>query len=130
MYAINHAATALLIKRKQPTALILPLLISVQLVEILWVIFNYLDWEHFSVSNGRLHLDFLPYSHSVFSVVVAALFHLLLSTGATRTGNLPLLFNWRFITLVIDGSFMKRTFVFHHFRIHQFGVWELLIIHF
>jgi hypothetical protein len=51
MYAINHAATALLIKKKQPTAPILLLLISVQLVEIFWVIFNYLGWEHFAVSN-------------------------------------------------------------------------------
>ena len=72
MYAINHAATALIIKKKQPTASLFLLLISVQLVELLWVIFNYLGWEYFSVSNGKLHLDFLPYSHSVFSGVLAA----------------------------------------------------------
>jgi hypothetical protein len=73
MYAINHAATALLIKKKVPTASTLLLLISVQFVEILWVIFNWLGWEHFSISNGRLHLDFLSYSHSLFSGVMLAL---------------------------------------------------------
>ena len=72
MYAINHAATALLIKKKQPSAPIFLLLISVQLVELLWVIFNYLHLEHFSIVSGKLHLDFLPYSHSVFSGMVAA----------------------------------------------------------
>jgi len=72
MYAINHAATALLIQKKEPKLPLLPLLISVQLVEILWVLFNYFGWEYFSVSGGRLHLDFLPYSHSIFSGLIAA----------------------------------------------------------
>ena len=35
------------------------LLISVKLVEILWVLFNYFGWEHYTISNGNLHLDFL-----------------------------------------------------------------------
>ncbi len=73
MYAINHAATALIIKKKQPAAPILLLLVSVQLVEVFWVLFNYLGWEYFTVTNGRVHLSFLPYSHSVFSGAVAAL---------------------------------------------------------
>jgi hypothetical protein len=72
MYAINHAATALLLQKKEPKLPLLPLLISVQLVEILWVLFNYFGWEYFSVSGGRLHLDFLPYSHSIFSGLIAA----------------------------------------------------------
>jgi len=72
MYAINHAATALLIKKNRPNLPLWPLLISVQLVEILWVLFNYMGIEHYSISGGRLHLDFLPYSHSIFSGVVAA----------------------------------------------------------
>jgi len=72
MYAINHAATALLLKKKDSTLPLLPLLISVQLVEILWVFFNYFGWEYFSVSGGKLHLDYLPYSHSILSGIVAA----------------------------------------------------------
>ncbi|MDV7697852.1 hypothetical protein N6B72_13060 [Chryseobacterium soli] len=73
MYAINHAATALLIKKKVPTAPMILLLVSVQLIELFWVLFNYLGWEHYSISGGKVHLDFLPYSHSVFGAVVAAL---------------------------------------------------------
>jgi len=72
MYAINHAATALLLRKKESKLPLFPLLIAVQFVEILWVLFNYLGWEHYSVSRGRLHLDFLPYSHSIFSGIAAA----------------------------------------------------------
>ena len=67
MYAINHAATALLLKKKQPAAPMWLLLLSVQLVEVFWVILSYFGFEHTSFSQGKLHLDFLPYSHSVFS---------------------------------------------------------------
>jgi hypothetical protein len=78
MYAIDHAATALLIKKRSPQAPLFLLLISVQLVELLWVFFNFSGIEYFSVSNGRLHLDFLPYSHSVVAGVVwAGLFYIL-----------------------------------------------------
>lgn len=73
MYAINHAATALLIKKNAPRLPLLPLLISVQFLEVCWVFFNYFGWEHFSISGGKVHLDFLPYSHSVFSGIVAAI---------------------------------------------------------
>jgi hypothetical protein len=72
MYAINHAATALLLTKKESKLPLLPLLISVQLVEIFWVLFNYIGWEHYSISGGKLHLGFLPYSHSIFSGIVAA----------------------------------------------------------
>jgi hypothetical protein len=40
MFAINHAATALVIKKKYPQAPMGLLLISVQLTELLWVVFN------------------------------------------------------------------------------------------
>jgi membrane-bound metal-dependent hydrolase YbcI (DUF457 family) len=73
MYAINHAATALLLKKKKPAVAIWPLLVSVQLVELLWIVFNFIGIEHFTVSNGKIHLDYLPWSHSVFSGVVIAL---------------------------------------------------------
>lgn len=82
MYAINHAATALLIKKNRPKLPLWPLLIAVQLVEMLWIIFNYMGIEHYAVLEGKLHLDFLPYSHSVFSgVVVAALSWIIIALG-------------------------------------------------
>ena len=45
MIAINHAATALLINKKCPGVPIIPVLLSVQLVEFLWVAFNLLGEE-------------------------------------------------------------------------------------
>src|SRR5262245_58857483 len=109
MYAINHAATALLIKKKQPTAPMLLLLISVQLVEIFWVIFNYLGWKHFSVSNGKLHLDFLPYSHSVFSGAVTAFVSFGIITWGYKNRNLAIAFSIGVLShIIIDMVFHEK----------------------
>lgn len=40
MFAINHAATALIVKSRYRDAPLIPLLVSVQVVELLWVAFN------------------------------------------------------------------------------------------
>jgi membrane-bound metal-dependent hydrolase YbcI (DUF457 family) len=72
MYAINHAATALVLKKNGPGINIRYLLVAVQLVELFWILFNYLGIEHYSITNGKVHLDYLPWSHSIFSVVVMA----------------------------------------------------------
>jgi len=92
MYAINHAATALILKKKEPTAPIWPLLISTQLVEILWVFFNYLGIEYFSIAGGRIHLDYLPYSHSVFSGVLIALLSYIIIRWGFKNKRLALVF--------------------------------------
>ncbi|MFC0771978.1 hypothetical protein [Terrimonas alba] len=127
MYAINHAATALLIKKKQPTAPVLLLLVSVQLVEIFWVIFNYLGWEHFSVSNGKLHLDFLPYSHSVFSGVVAAFISFAIINWAYKNQKLAIAFSIGVLShIIIDMIFHEKDI-----RLSPFSdtpVWGLGII--
>jgi hypothetical protein len=70
-YAISHASTALALKKKYPRVGLWPLLISVQAVELLWIAFTYLGIEHFRVAD-RIHLDFLPYSHSVLSGALLA----------------------------------------------------------
>jgi hypothetical protein len=72
LYAITHAATALVIKKDYPKAPMWPLLISVQLVELLWVAFTLTGLEHFTVTDDHVHLDFLPFSHSVGTAVVLA----------------------------------------------------------
>jgi hypothetical protein len=72
VYAVSHAATALPIKRQVSRAGLWPLLIAVQAIELLWVLFTYTNVEHIVVSNGRVHLGFLPYSHSVGSSVILA----------------------------------------------------------
>jgi membrane-bound metal-dependent hydrolase YbcI (DUF457 family) len=109
MYAINHAATALLIKKKQPDLPVLPLLISVQLVEILWIIFTYTGWEYFSVSNGKFHLDFLPYSHSLFSGVVCAFISFAIINWSYKNRKLAIAFAIGVLShVVIDMLFHKK----------------------
>jgi hypothetical protein len=60
------------LKRKFPRVGLWPLLISVQLVELLWIVFTYLGIEHFRATPDAIHLDFLPYSHSVFTGALLA----------------------------------------------------------
>ena len=77
MFAINHAATALVIKKYYPKTPLVWLLLSVQIVEILWVLLNFLGVEHTSteevVSSVKdIHLDYMPYSHSITSSVLFA----------------------------------------------------------
>jgi membrane-bound metal-dependent hydrolase YbcI (DUF457 family) len=77
MFAINHAATGLIIKKIYPDAPITAILVSVQLIEILWVVLNYLGIEKTTTENkvqsvSDVHLEYMPFSHSVVSTVVLA----------------------------------------------------------
>lgn len=77
MFAINHAATALIIKRRYPQVSLVWLLLSVQLVEMLWVLFNFLGIERTAtgavVNSVRdIHLAHMPWSHSLASSAVLA----------------------------------------------------------
>jgi hypothetical protein len=70
VFAIDHAATALLLKRRFPEQPIIPLLLSVQLMELIWVALNLLGLERTTTepsvqSVSDVHLAFMPYSHSV-----------------------------------------------------------------
>jgi hypothetical protein len=77
MFAIGHAATALLVKRRFPQAPMLWLLLSVQLMELLWLAFNYCGLERTTTgakveSVSDIHLLYMPYSHSIASGIVLA----------------------------------------------------------
>lgn len=77
MNAINHAATALLINKKWPGVPIIPVLLSVQLVEFLWVVFNLLAVEVTTTEPqvralNDIHLAYMPYSHSIAATAVLA----------------------------------------------------------
>ncbi|OIR09802.1 hypothetical protein GALL_82080 [mine drainage metagenome] len=77
MNAINHAATALIINKKWPGVPIVPVLLSVQLVEFLWVVFNLLGIEVTTTelqvrALNDIHLAYMPYSHSIAATVVLA----------------------------------------------------------
>lgn len=90
MFAINHAATALLVRRRFPRAPLVPLLVAVQLMEIAWVVLNVLGIERVETetavhSVADIHLARMPYSHSVATMAgVAFLAWALLRFGFRR----------------------------------------------
>jgi membrane-bound metal-dependent hydrolase YbcI (DUF457 family) len=78
MFAVDHSATALLIKRRFPSVSMTPLLVSVQAMELAWVALNYLGVERTTTSTtvrtvADIQLAYIPYSHSVATVTAAAL---------------------------------------------------------
>jgi len=78
MNAINHAATALAIHRRWPQVPIWPVLVSVQIVEVLWVVLNLLGVERTEVGSAfasmrDVHLVHMPYSHSLATTALLAL---------------------------------------------------------
>jgi hypothetical protein len=77
MFAVDHAATALLLKRRYPSVPFAPLLISVQAMELAWVVFNFLGIERTTTepvvrSVADIHLAVMPFSHSVATACGAA----------------------------------------------------------
>jgi hypothetical protein len=91
MNAINHAATALLLKKRWPGLPVIPALISVQLIELLWVFLNLAGVEVTTIepsvrAMNDIHLTYMPYSHSVASVLlIAGLAWFFLRTVANRS---------------------------------------------
>jgi hypothetical protein len=78
MFAINHAATALVFKRRFPDASLIALLVAAQAIEFAWVVLNYLGVERTTTEPviryvGDIHLAYMPYSHSVLTVLAAVL---------------------------------------------------------
>jgi hypothetical protein len=78
VFAVDHAATALLIKRRFPTVSMTPLLFSVQAMELAWVGLNYGGVERTTTGPivrtvADIHLAYMPYSHSVATGAGAAL---------------------------------------------------------
>src|SRR5262245_6154177 len=78
MFAVDHAATALLIKRRFPSVSLAPMLLAVQAMELAWVVLNYLGVERTSTetsvrSVADIHLAYMPFSHSAATAAGAAL---------------------------------------------------------
>jgi hypothetical protein len=78
MFAVDHAATALLIKRRFPSVPLPPLLVSAQAMELAWVALNYVGIERTTTepivrSVADVHLAYMPYSHSVVTAAGGAL---------------------------------------------------------
>src|SRR5512143_1058598 len=77
MFAVDHAATALLLKRRYPSVPMAPLLLAVQAMELAWVALNYLGVERTTTESvvrsvADVHLAYMPYSHSVATALGAA----------------------------------------------------------
>jgi hypothetical protein len=78
MFAMDHAATALLLARRYPRVPMPALLLSVQLMELVWVTLNLVGIERSTTEPSvhtvaDVHLSYMPYSHSVATMVGAAL---------------------------------------------------------
>lgn len=93
---IGHFAAALVIKARFPRVPIVLILLSVQLLDWIWLVLAWLGEEHSRlIPAGGLHyvqFDYVPYSHSLFwmgfySLVVFLLF---IGARAQRHWALPL----------------------------------------
>ncbi len=89
MFAINHAATALIIKKELGDVPIIWPLISVQFMEIIWVILNYLGIERTTTEKevryvGDVHLLHMPFSHSIVTMAGVALLAWLIAGKALK----------------------------------------------
>jgi hypothetical protein len=89
VFAINHAATALLLKRRYPELAIAPLLLSVQVMELVWVLLNFLGIERTTTDAvvrdvSDIHLAYMPFSHSVATMVGAAVLAALIGKAVGR----------------------------------------------
>ena len=66
MYAAAHTSVALAAKRVNPLASLAGLMVAAQATELLWVGLTYAGVEHSTVDeHGTLHLEYMPYSHSL-----------------------------------------------------------------
>jgi hypothetical protein len=78
MFAMDHAATALVLARRYPRVPLPALLVSVQLMELVWVGLNLLGVERSSTDAtvrtvADVHLVYMPFSHSVAAMLGVAL---------------------------------------------------------
>jgi hypothetical protein len=93
MFAINHAATALVIKKMYGTVPMIWILISVQAMELLWVVLNIMGLERTTTDKevryvGNIHLSEMPYSHSIVTMSGAAVISWLVLSQALGWQNI------------------------------------------
>lgn len=66
MYATAHTSLALIAKRRHPARSLLGFMVAAQAAELAWVGLTYAGIERPTIdSHGTLHLEYLPYSHSL-----------------------------------------------------------------
>ena len=77
MQAINHIATALVLKKTFPSAPLFGLILSVEAVEYLWVGLNLIGVERTIVDENMrsisdIHMEHMPFSHSIAGSILIA----------------------------------------------------------
>lgn len=95
MFAINHAATALIIKKKYQEVPMVWLLVSVQFMELIWVFSNYFGIERTTTEDvvryvGDVHLSYMPFSHSLATMLGVAVLAWLIIAKGFRKPNIGL----------------------------------------
>ena len=93
MFAMDHAATALVLARRYPRVPMPALLLSVQAMELVWVGLNFLGIERTTTEASvrtvaDVHLSYMPYSHSVATMLGVALLAAGVLWVATRRRDL------------------------------------------
>ncbi|TNE36718.1 MAG: hypothetical protein EP347_10255 [Alphaproteobacteria bacterium] len=78
MQAINHLATALVVKKSIPQAPLLPLLLATEAIEFIWVGLNLVGVEYVTLDAPGthitdMHLTHMPFSHSLLGAAICAL---------------------------------------------------------
>lgn len=108
MFAIDHAATALLVKRRYPSVPMAPILVSVQLMELAWVALNYFGIERTTTEStvrsvADIHLAYMPYSHSVGTALAVTLAAWLIIEKSFHRAALGRAVGWGIIShLILD----------------------------
>ncbi|MFT7687478.1 MAG: hypothetical protein ACI9FB_002833 [Candidatus Azotimanducaceae bacterium] len=97
MNGINHAATALLVKRAYPDAPLLLLLFGTILSDLLWALLVLLGIEHITYirkvsSFSGINLEFMPYSHAITSVILVSAVAALVSYSYTKKSKVAAAF--------------------------------------
>lgn len=92
MFAINHAATALVFKKKFPEVKMFWLLLSVQFIEFIWAGLNLIGVEKTSTEPvvnyvGDIHLYHMPFSHSILSSLVLSIAAYVIVKYFTKNGK-------------------------------------------
>lgn len=97
MQAIEHAATALILKRKFPASPLFGLLVATEAVEFLWVGLNLTGVEFTEIDSpmrsvADIHLAHMPFSHSIatsaaFAILIGGF---VLWKGGAKAGSIAL----------------------------------------
>ena len=95
MYAAAHTSLALAAKRRNPTAPLFGLMVAAQASELLWVGLSYAGIEHPTIdSHNTLHLEYLPYSHSLLVGLGGGVLLWALLRFAFRKPQVATVFGW------------------------------------